>query len=207
LWREAAAVVAANAGPNEPIVVLQQRQTFVFYAPELERRVEPSVRPIAAPAYFVHAKRGWLVAPNSLRSFASWKQVQNWLDRFRSVQLSPDPSIELWYTGRNAGSRLLVEVAFFTLPTRTLVQGRLLLDLLLHVGPIDQVLWKVDQIALSRGDDNLRNPELLQAVYYLAEHEHGDRAASLAYRLATAEPGWAEAQDALAAFQPSAARP
>jgi len=201
-WRDAARMVAANALPGQPIVVLSDRASFVFYAPHLEARVEPAVRPALAPGYFVRVERGWLIAPAAVRLYPGWNYIARWLERFPPVNLSPDPSIDVFYMGRGDRDLLHLEAAFFDLPTAVLVRGNLLFRLLQTIGPIPQVLWKVDQIALSRERLNLRNPDLLNALYFLAEHGHADRAASLAYRLAMAEPDWQEAQRALAAFRP-----
>ena len=206
-WREAARIVAANALPGQPIVVLPDRTSFVFYAPDLDRRVEATGHPAFAPGYFVGVDRGWLIAPAALHLYPGWDQLANWLKRFPPVNLSPDPSIDVLYLGRGEYALLFIEAAFFDVPTAALVRGNLLFRLLQVFGPIPHVLWKVDQIALSREQLNVRNPDLLNALYYLAEHGHADRAASLAYRLAVAEPNWAEAQRALAAFHPTSGTP
>ena len=183
-------------------MVLLERPSFVFYAPDLAPRVEPQVRPALAAAYFVHPERTWLITPSDVRTLAGWQQIQKWMEHFPPVDLSADAALSLFYVGQISRDTLLSEVAYFDLPTASLARGTLLLDLLLKVGPIPVVLWKVDQVALSRGID-IRNPALLPAVSFLAANGHGDRAASLAYRLATAAPDWPEAQQALAAFQPS----
>ena len=200
-WRDAAHVVAANLRPDDVLVVLAEQPSFTFYAPDLVRRMEPDVRPAWASGYFARRKRGWLVVPAQVRNRPGWAVMQRWLDRFPPVDLSPDDRTVVLYMGQGGHDDLVVESAYFPLPTATLVHGRVLLDWLLQVGPVPAVLWKVDQIALSREAVDVRNPALLQAVYYLAQHDHGDRAASLAYRLATAEPHWEEAQRALEAFR------
>jgi len=200
-WRAAAQVVAANSRPYEVLVVLAEQPSFAFYAPDLAPRMEPDVRPARAPGYFVHPKRGWLVVPDSLRHLGGWNVMQQHLMRFPPVDLSPDASTVVLYMGQGGYDQLLFEAAHFTLPTATLVRGTLLLDWLQLIGPVPAVLWKVDQIALSREALDFRNPSLLHVVYYLAEHNHAGRAASLAYRLATAQPDWDEAQRALAAFR------
>jgi dolichyl-phosphate-mannose-protein mannosyltransferase len=204
-WRDAAAAVATNARPDDRIVALHDRTSFVFYAPELERRVPPLVPPARATSYFARAPRGWLIVPAETRLYPGWPLVPRWMATLASVNLSVGGGLDVFYLGRLGRKQLLGEVAYFTLPTAVLVRGSLLLDLLQEVGPLDPVLWKVDQIALSPATPELRNPALLQAVYYLAQHEHGDRAASLAYRLATADASWSEAREALAAFQPNSA--
>jgi dolichyl-phosphate-mannose-protein mannosyltransferase len=202
-WHDAAAAVMVNARPEDRIVALHDRTRFVFSAPELERRVPPLVPPARATSYFVRAPRAWFIVPPATRLYPGWPLVTKWMTTVRSVRLDMGGGLDVFYLGRVDRQQLLTEVAYFTLPTPVLVRGSLLLDLLLEVGPLDQVLWKVDQIALSHPSPELRNPVLLQAVYFLAQHEHGDRAASLAYRLATADPAWAEARAALAAFQPN----
>ncbi len=201
-WRAAAQVVGDNIRPNDVLVVLAEQPAFAFYAPDLAQRMEPDVRPSRASGYFVHRKRGWLVAPTRLKERIGWTAMVRWLERFPPVDLSPDAGITLLYMGQGGRDELFLETAYFTLPTATLVRGTLLLDWLQQIGPVPAVLWKVDQIALSREALDFRNPSLLSAVYDLAQHNQGGRAASLAYRLATAEPDWDEAQRALAAFRP-----
>lgn len=203
-WRDAAATVARNAH-DDAIVAWLDWESFLFYAPDLERRVELAVRPRVVVAHFVHPQRSWLIAPTAARLHPGWKRLDNLFARVSSINLSPGPGIEVFYTGNVDRYQLLIEAAYFELPTATLVRGDLLFHLLREIGPAPPLLWKVDQIALSRQPFSLRNPELLNVVYYLAEHGHGDRAASLAYRMATAEPNWGEAQQALAAFLPRTA--
>ncbi len=200
-WREVGAILDRNAGPDDIVVPMQERDSVAFYAPRLESHIQLPTRPAIVPAFFVHRKRGWVVAPAAARLYAGWKRVEEFFERLPPVELSAGADIQVWYVGQTGRDQLLFEAAFFDLPTATLVRGDLLMDILRVAGPAPPVLWKVDQIALSRDPLDLRNPALLNVVYYLAEHEHGDRAASLAYRLATAEPNWPEAQEALAAFQ------
>jgi len=202
-WREAAAIVAANVRHDDVIVVLQERESFLFYAPDLQGRVKPMVPPALAPGYFARAKRAWLIAPAWLHVYPGWTRIEAWFKRFPPVDLSPSPELDVFYLGSEGREQLLLEAAFFELPTSTLVHGGFLFDVLRGVGVQSPVLWKVDQIALSRRPLNFLNPDLLNVVYYLAEHGYGDRAGSLAYRLATACPDWQVAREALAAFQPA----
>jgi hypothetical protein len=202
-WRTVAQVLAANVRPDDALVVVAEQPSVAFYAPDLEPRLQPDVRPARAAAYFVHPKRGWLVVPDSLRRRRGWQLMERWLPRFSAVDLSPDAATVVLYLGQDGHDQLLFETAYFTLPTATLVRGTLVWDWLQQLGPVPVVLWKVDQIALSRQALDFHNPSLLHAVYYLAQHDHGDRAASLAYRLATAQPDWDEAQQALDAFRPT----
>lgn len=196
-WREAAAVVDANARSSDSIVVLNDRRRFLFYAPDLERRAAGVARPGLAPVFFVHPFRAWFVAPAASRLYPGWKRVAEWFQRFPPVRLSPGPGVDVFYVGRGGRAELLREAAYFHLPTAVLVRDSLLLELLKQSGPIPPVLWKVDQIALSREALDFHNPQLLSVVDYLAQQGFGDRAISLAYRLATADPNWAEARQAL----------
>jgi len=200
-WREAAAIVSANLRPDDAIAVLLERDSFLFYAPSLERRVPLLPRPSQTPMLFSQPERGWLIVPAAAHLYPGWQTVDKWLRIYPPVDLSPAGGIEVLYVGHVSREVLLQEVAFFELPASTLVRGTLLVDLLVAAGPIPAVLWKVDQVALAR-DVSLHNPELLKAVAYLAQHGQGGRAASLAYRLASADPDWAEARQTLAAFQP-----
>ncbi len=201
-WREAAAIVAANVRHDDVIVVLQERESFLFYAPDLGGRVKSLMRPALAPGQLAKAKRAWLVAPWYLHMYPGWTRIEAWFKRFPPVDLSPSPELDVFYLGLEGRDQLLLEAAFFELPTSTLMHGSFLFDVLRGVGVQSPVLWKVDQIALSRRPLRSVNPDLLNVVYYLAEHGHGDRAGSLAYRLATARPDWQVAREALAAFQP-----
>ncbi len=196
-WRDAAAVVDANARAADGIVVLNDRRRFLFYAPDLQRRASAVTRPGLAPVFFVHPARAWLVAPTANRLYPGWQRVREWFQRFPPVNLSPGSGVDVFYVGRGGRTELLQDVAYFELPTSVLVRGTLLLDVLKESGPILPVLWKVDQIALSHEPLDFHNPQLLSVAAYLADKGFTDRALSLAYRLVTADPGWAEARQAL----------
>jgi hypothetical protein len=203
-WREIAQVVRRNWRPDEAIVVLQDRAAFVFYAPDLERRVEPQLPPVRAVALFTGAAHGWLVVPRAVHFYPGWPVVEARLRHIAKIDLSPQPALgNLYYLGGKGKDELLLRVAFFDLPGPVLMQGSLLFDALQQIGALPQLLWKVDQLALAAPQPGLRNPSLLNVVLLLAEKQQGDRAASLAYRLATAVPDWPEARPVLAAFLPA----
>ena len=201
-WRQITQIVRTNWRSGEPIVVLHDRDAFLFYAPELADRVEPVSAPVRALPALSNGPHAWLVVPFAARVYPGWPAVEEWLGRFAAVDLSPDrSSASVYYVGRYGRNDLLRRAEFFELPASSLTQGSLMFDLLQRPGSSTPALWKVDQLVRSTSPPALRNPNLLNAVYLLAEHKQGDRAASLAYRLASADPGWLEAQRALAAFR------
>ncbi|MBI3786098.1 MAG: glycosyltransferase family 39 protein [Deltaproteobacteria bacterium] len=206
-WRQITQIVRRNWRPDEPIVVLHDRDAFVFYAPDLDSRVEAVSTPARAMVALGAIEHGWLIAPFAAHLYPGWGAVEEWMKRFAALDLSPSPqSCSLYFVGRNGHDDLLRRAEYFDLPAASLMHGSLLFDLVALEGASNSALWKVDQLALAPVEPQLRNPSLLNVVYLLAQRGDGDRAASLAYRLATAAPDWIEARGALEAFRPAAPR-
>ncbi len=202
-WSGAARIVEKNAVADDEIVVLLDRPALTFHVPALEQRIVPQVSVLRSVLYYTGQKHYWFVSPSNVQFYPEWRKARDLMARLSILDVSPSDSILVWYVGQNGMDELQIQVAFFDLPTASLVRRTLLLDLFMAIGPLPQLLWKVDQIALCDEPLNFRNPSLLALVSYLAEHGHPDRAASLAFRLATAVPDWAEAQSVLAAFRPA----
>lgn len=201
-WRAVAQLLRDNLAADERVVVLLERDSLAFYAPDLESRLDPVQPPGRALAYFSGRRRGWLIVPEVVRFYPAWPRVAALVEQFRAVDLSPDDRLRIYYISRDGLPATLQRVASFRLPQATLARGDLLPQLVREVRATSGVLWKVDQLALGAPLAELRNPSLLGAARLLIEQGHDDRAGSLVYRLATAVPEWPEAEALLAAFQP-----
>lgn len=200
-WPSVAAMLRNNLGPVDPIVVMLDRNSLVFYAPDLERRILPQLPPGRSLSYLQGVRSGWLIAPWGVRFYPGWPKLRAWVEQFHAVDLSSDPRLHVYYFNDRGRPDALRQIATFDLPSETLVRGDLLQELASDPQLSAALLWKIDQLALWPTPSNLRNPALLATVSLLANGGSADRAASLAYRIASAEPDWPEAQTMLAAFQ------
>jgi hypothetical protein len=200
-WHELVATVRANIAADESIVVFLERDTFLLYAPDLASRVKDQLPPARAFAYSNMFERAWFVVPWQTRLYPAWPKIRKWVEQFNVLDLTPTSGANLYYFVDQGRQRALLRASMFDLPVTSLVRGTLLQEMVRDQGPSAAVLWKIDQVALWRRPQLDRNPSLLATVALLVERGFADRAAALVYRLATADRGWTQAQEMLAAFR------
>ncbi|GIW43249.1 MAG: hypothetical protein KatS3mg077_0531 [Candidatus Binatia bacterium] len=193
-WPAIAQLVAGNAGARDVFSSALCLRALVFYAPELFFRFPREADLARALVVFPAAESGWFVAPGYARLHPAWSRVEQWVEQFGVVDLSPDPSVHVFYFRRAGRGAALRRIADFTLPAATLSRGRLLADLVEASGPLPSALWKVDQLVLEPPAASMdRNGGLLEAAKALARFRQLDRANSLLDRLLSMHPDWVAA--------------
>ncbi|MCX8073865.1 MAG: hypothetical protein N3C12_15705 [Candidatus Binatia bacterium] len=195
-WSEIARLVSDNVGLHDALATSLCQRAVAFYAPELFSRIPAESDVGRALAVFPAADGGWLVTPVEAHLHPDWRRVQDWIDRFGVIDLSPEPGVHVFYYRRAGRQVALRRAADFTLPVATLTRGRLLVDLLDVAGPVPTVLWKVDQLVLDQGALVERNEALVDAAEKLMAHGQLDRADSLLQRLLSFDPQWERAAQA-----------
>lgn len=205
-WRAIASVVRENAGRDDAMVTSLCRRAVVFYAPELFTRFPKEADPGRALVVFPAATSGWFVVPRRAHLFPAWGRVEQWIQQFGVIDLSPDPEVHVFYYRRDGRGAALRRAAEFALPVATLRRGRLLADLLEVAGASPSILWKIDQLVLEPQAIVERNESLVHVVRELVRLGQADRARSLAQRLVAFDPEWESARNALVTTEASSSR-
>ncbi len=193
-WKLVARTLLDLRQPDAVLAPSLCRRVLVFYEPELAFWAQTDAPPANALAYFPSARSGWLVVAPAARLYPGFDQVARWVERFRAVDVSPDPAVNVFRYERSGPDLALRHLAYQRLPSASLARNGLLAELLRASGAAPPALWKVDQLILNPPPQFEPEVRLLYAVALLSENKHLDRAASLAVFLASRFPNWREAQ-------------